>query len=132
MDFFTLAFLLGRLFLGGYFLFNGVMHFVQIKQMIGYAASKSVPIAPVSVPLASFLIVVGGAGVLLGVYPEWSLLALAVFMIPVTLYMHPFWKVTDPNERRISRIQFLKNVALLGAILMLLSVPAPWSFSLLP
>ncbi|MBI4120786.1 MAG: DoxX family membrane protein [Parcubacteria group bacterium] len=132
MDILIISFLLGRVLLGGYFLFNGVMHLKQLKSMVGYAASHGVPFTTVSVFVASLLILLGGAGVLLGIYPEWSLIALIVFLVPVTFYMHAFWKVADPDERRMARIQFLKNIALLGAILMLLSVGTPWPYSLFP
>lgn len=126
MEIATLIFVLGQILLGGYFLFNGVMHFLQFSNMVGYAASKGVPIPTFSVLIASTLILLGGAGILLGIFVTWALYALIIFMIPVTLYMHAFWKVSDPNEKRIERIQFLKNAALTGALIMLLGLPTPW------
>lgn len=131
MDLHEIAFVLGRALLGGYFLFNGIMHFIQLDMLAGYAAGKGVPYPRLAVAGASLLIVIGGLGVLLGAYVTWALYALIVFMIPVTFTMHAFWKVEEPNERTVSRIQFLKNMALLGAIMMLLLVPTPWPLALL-
>lgn len=131
MEFTAITFLIGRILLGGYFLFNGVMHLVHFKNMVGYAASRGVPMATPLVFIASLMILFGGVGVLLGVYPLWSLWLLILFLIPVTFAMHPFWTMADPGERREARVQFLKNLTLLGALLMLLLVPTPWPFTIL-
>ena len=131
MEINELFFLLGRLALGGYFAFNGVMHFLQFNQMVGYTASKGVSHPRIAVLCATPLILFGGLGILLGVYVTISLYLLIIFLIPVTVIMHAFWKVSDPNERIVARIQFLKNIALLGAIAMLLLVPTPWPLSLM-
>ena len=126
-----MSFLLGRILLGGYFLFNGVIHIVQFKQMVGYTASKGFPFPTMWVILATVLIFAGSLGIIFGVYPVVSLYALVLFMVPVTFSMHAFWKIQDQNERRIERVQFLKNMALLGAIMMLLVMPTPWPISLM-
>ena len=131
MDVTEISFLAGRLLIGGYFLFNGIVHIVQFKQMVGYTAIHGIPFPKMGVVVATVLILIGGLGVVLGVYPTISLYALVLFMVPVTFSMHAFWKITDPNERRIERVQFLKNMALLGAILMLLGLETPWPLSLM-
>jgi hypothetical protein len=46
--------------------------------------------------------------------------------------MHNFWKLEDPQLRMADKINFMKNMALLGAILMLLAIPSPWPLSLMP
>jgi len=43
--------------------------------------------------------------------------------------MHAFWK-EEGQTRVVEKIQFLKNMALLGAVLMLLAIPTPWMLSL--
>ncbi|MDF3301521.1 DoxX family membrane protein [Streptomyces tropicalis] len=61
-----------------------------------------------------------GAGVLLGLgrVPRLSALALAATLVPTTLAAHRFWKVEDPAERAQQRIQFLKNLSMLGGLLI--------------
>jgi uncharacterized membrane protein YphA (DoxX/SURF4 family) len=44
--------------------------------------------------------------------------ALAGTMVPTTLAGHPFWTVDDAAERASQRIHFLKNVGLLGGLLL--------------
>jgi len=44
-------------------------------------------------------------------------LALAGSMIPTTLAGHAFWTVDDPTARKLQRIQFHKNMAMIGGLL---------------
>ena len=37
-------------------------------------------------------------------------------MIPTTVAGHAFWKVDDPAARKLQRIQFHKNMAMLGGL----------------
>jgi len=61
-----------------------------------------------------------GAGSLLalGVFPRLSALALAGSLIPTTLAGHSYWGIEDPATRKVQRIQFHKNMAMLGGLLL--------------
>lgn len=61
-----------------------------------------------------------GAGVLLatGRLPRLAALALAGSLIPTTLAGHAWWKEEEPERRAQQRTQFLKNVSLLGGLLI--------------
>jgi len=72
----------------------------------------------------------GGAGVLLGVYVEYSVALLALFLVGVTFMMHRYWEISDPMQRMGENVNFYKNLGLLGAVLMLLAIPTPWVMSL--
>lgn len=124
-------FLIGRLLLGGYFIFSGFNHFSNLSMMAGYAQSKAVPSPKAAVAFSGLLLLIGGLSILLGVYPTVGTIALALFLIPVTFMMHAFWKVQDPMARMGEMVNFTKNLALLGATLMLLAVPQPWAMKLL-
>jgi len=126
----TAIFMVGRLLLGGYFVFGGFNHFTMITPMAGYAQSKGVPIPNVAVAISGLLLWVGGLSLLLGIDPTVGVIALTVFLVPVTFMMHAFWKVSDPQMRMGEMVNFTKNLALLGAALMLLSVSQPWPLSL--
>lgn len=130
MDAITFLFLVGRIIYGGYFLMAGLNHFLKNEMMSQYAASKKVPSPKLAVYLSGILIVPGGLGILLGAYPEWSVALIAVFLIVITFKMHNYWSVVDPNAKMADMQHFLKNMALLGAALMLLAIPTPWAYSL--
>jgi uncharacterized membrane protein YphA (DoxX/SURF4 family) len=53
-----------------------------------------------------------------GRVPRVSALAIAATLVPTTLAGHRFWESDDPQERAQQRIQFLKNLALLGGLLL--------------
>ncbi|TYP90474.1 DoxX family membrane protein [Blastococcus xanthinilyticus] len=59
----------------------------------------------------------GGALLALGVLPRLSALALAGSMVPTTLAGHAFWSIEDPAARKMQRIQFHKNLAMIGGLL---------------
>lgn len=60
------------------------------------------------------------AGLLLtiGRLPRLSAFALAATLVPTTLAGHRFWEAEDKQERAQQRIHFLKNVAMLGGLLI--------------
>ncbi|WP_069173960.1 DoxX family protein [Streptomyces griseus] len=62
--------------------------------------------------------VVGGVLLGLGRWPRLSALALAVTLVPTTLAGHRFWEAEEPSDRVQQRIHFLKNVSMLGGLLI--------------
>jgi uncharacterized membrane protein YphA (DoxX/SURF4 family) len=59
-------------------------------------------------------------GLLLGMgrLPRLSALAIAATLVPTTLAGHRFWDIDDKQERAAQRIQFLKNISMLGGLLL--------------
>jgi uncharacterized membrane protein YphA (DoxX/SURF4 family) len=64
------------------------------------------------------VMVASGTLLALGIAPRLSALALACSLIPTTLAGHPYWAIEDPAVRKQQRIQFHKNMALLGGLLL--------------
>jgi len=54
----------------------------------------------------------------LGTFPRLAAAALAGALIPTTYTAHAFWTVKDPAARAQQRTHFLKNVGLLGGVLL--------------
>ncbi len=125
----SILFLIGRIIVGGYYIYNGLNHFLRFAMLSGYAKSKGVPLPEISVAVAGVLLLVAGVTLLLGFYPEIGVVALVLFLIPVSLMMHNFWAV-GPDEKAIQMINFTKNMALLGSALMFLKIGKPWPLSL--
>ena len=119
-------FVLGRILLGGYFIKNALNHFKNVGALSGYAQSKGVPMAKWSVLLTGLMLFLGGLGILLGVYIQYAVLLLAIFLIVTTFMMHKYWTVSEPMTKMGEEINFYKNLALLGAVLTLLAIPEPW------
>jgi putative oxidoreductase len=111
----------GRILFGGYFIFNAYNHFKNREMMSGYAKSKGIPLPKLSVILTGLLLLTGGAAVLLDYFEKPGLVSLVIFLVPVTFLMHAFWKIQDPMAKMGEMINFMKNLALLGAVLLLLA-----------
>lgn len=124
-----IPFLLGRIVFGGFFLYNGIHHFMERKSLAQYAKAKNVPLADIAVPATGAALLVGGGSILLGVKPKLGALAIIGFLASVSPTMHDFWKQQDPGQRMNDMINFSKNMALLGAAVALMAVEEPWPAS---
>lgn len=126
-------FLIGRILFSALFLMSGVGHFMRLEQMVQYTKAYGVPVPKLAVLGTGVLLLLGGLSVLLGFYPTIGLIALIVFLVPTSLMMHRFWGLTDPMQRQMQMVQFQKNMALVGAALMLLvlaQMQKSWPLSL--
>ncbi len=124
------VFVLGRLIFGGFFLYSGLHHFQEKKSMAQYAAAKNVPAPDVAITASGVLLLLGGASVLLGIKPKVGTLAIMGFLAGVSPMIHDFWKTEDAQHRQIEMAQFMKNVALFGAAMALMSMEEPWPVSI--
>jgi uncharacterized membrane protein YphA (DoxX/SURF4 family) len=122
-------FLLGRAIFGGYFLYSGLNHFLNEQTMSQYAAAKGVAQPDAAVTTSGAMLAAGGLSVLAGVKPRQGLATIIGFLIPVSLQMHRFWEEQDPQSRMAETVNFTKNMALVGAALMLMQIEAPWPIS---
>jgi putative oxidoreductase len=110
----------GRVLYSLIFLAAGPAHFQPA--VIGYAAAQGVPLASVVVPLSGIIALVGGLSIALGYKARWGAWLLVLFLVPVTLAMHRFWGLSDPQIAQLQQAMFLKNVGLLGAALLVANV----------
>ena len=124
-----IAFLVGRIVLGVYYLFNASNHFRNLNMMAGYAGSKGVPAPKLAVAGTGLLLLLGGLSILLGYQPTIGAI-LVIFLVPVAFMMHNFWAVQDPQMKMIETVNFMKNLALAASALMFLAIPQPWPLSL--
>lgn len=109
--------LLARIFFSAIFIFAGLGHFSSEK--INYAASMGVPMAHVLVPLSGVIALLGGLSILLGYKARFGAWLIVLFLVPVTLMMHKFWAVSDPDAVQLQMAMFMKNVAMVGGALFI-------------
>ena len=62
--------------------------------------------------------VVAGTALALGRLPRLAAAALLASMVPTTLAGHSYWTHDDPAARAQQRIQFHKNMAMIGGLLL--------------
>jgi putative oxidoreductase len=124
------AFLIGRIIIGLFWIQGGIAHFARKDSMIPYTRMKGVPFAEIAVLGTGALLLIAGLSILTGIYPVIAVAALIIFLVPVTFIMHNFWKVEDQMMKMNEMLMFMKNMALLGYTLVLLAIPQPWPLSL--
>jgi putative oxidoreductase len=97
-----------------------VGHFSSAE--ISEAAAHGVPLATVLVPLAGIIALIGGVSVMLGYRARFGALLLLVFLVPVTLVMHKFWGLSEPDPQMamMQKVNFMKNLSLAGACLLIM------------
>lgn len=115
-----LLFLLGRIFLAAIFLLSAIGHFTQADGMAQYASAKGVPNAKNGVIASGVIALLAAVFLIFGIWLDLAALLLIIFLVPVTFMMHAFWKETDPQAKQGEQINFNKNLALIGAALILL------------
>lgn len=87
---------------------------VPIAERIPYLPTDPVQLARINAAVHA------GAGTLLalGRFPRLSALALAASLLPTTAAGHPFWEEEEPGQKVQQQIHFLKNVSILGGLLL--------------
>lgn len=128
----TLLLIFGRIILGGFFIYSGVNHFIGFGMMTQYVKMKGVPFPAIAQGATGLMLLSGGLSIVFGLYPSIGIVLLIAFLVPVSLMMHNFWNIEDPQSRMADKINFMKNMALVGALLMLLAIPSPWPLRLVP
>jgi putative oxidoreductase len=94
---------------------------VEMAQTVAPKVGESLPLPDDPDQLVKINAVVQVvAGVLLGIgrLPRLAACALAGSLVPTTLAGHRFWEHEDPARRQQQRIHFLKNLGLLGGLLL--------------
>jgi putative oxidoreductase len=84
--------------------------------------AERVPAVPASteqaVRLNGAVQLVAGALLAMGKVPRVSALAIAATLVPTTIAGHRFWEAEDGKDRAQQRIHFLKNLSMLGGLLI--------------
>ena len=119
----------GHLIFGGYFLYNGINHFLKRESLVDYARSKGVQAPEAAVAGSGLLILGGGLSILTGAFPKLGAGLISTFLLGVSPRMHAFWREQDPQRRMNEMVNFTKNMALVGASLVAAAHPEPWPWS---
>jgi len=109
---------------------DGFNHFAQRNMLIGYAKSKGIPAPALAVGGSGVLLLLGGLSLLLGYHPTIGVALLVIFLLGVSFGIHNFWTIQDQQAKIGEMTNFLKNMAILGLLLMTLAIPGPWPMSL--
>ncbi len=111
--------LIGRIFLSAIFIFEAIdttLYFEKTKiTMTQYGITNNQEFYLYG---AIFLLIMGGLMVLFGYRSTLGVLLLLLYWVPITFLVHAFWTY-PPDQLRLQSILFMKDVAIIGGLLML-------------
>ncbi len=107
----------GRLLLGGLFLYGGVIHVVNMPPVLAALEARGVPYPRLVLILGSIWEAALGALLMAGLFVTPSALGLIVFTILATAMLLNFWDKTGP-EREGLKSAALTNVAVIGGLMI--------------
>ncbi|HEX4528881.1 MAG TPA: DoxX family protein [Acidimicrobiia bacterium] len=125
----TISSFVARPLLAGMFIYGGLDAFKNPSGKTPRAEKVAPAIADVVgidadteqlVQLNGAVQVAAGITLALGILPRVSALLLAVSLVPTTLAGHRFWEEEDEAARAQQSVQFLKNAAMMGGLLLIL------------
>ena len=112
------AALVGRILLAAIFLTSGFSKITGFDGTVGYIASKHLPLPQVGAIIAILCELGGGILLLVGFKARWAGLVLAIFTLAAGILFHDYWDLTDAAQIAANKINFWKNVAISGGMLM--------------
>jgi putative oxidoreductase len=112
---------LGRLMLATIFLMSAVGKLSNFSGTAGMMANKGIPAAQIMLVGAIAFEVAGGLSILAGYKPRVGAVLLLVFLVLATYYFHDFWRIDDAKEKQDQMVQFLKNLAIMGAMVLIIA-----------
>lgn len=116
--------LIARICISSLFLWAGVAKIIEWKGTIEYMRSRHVQHTTLFLVLAVMLQIFGGLSILVGYHTHIGAILLIIFTIPAAVKMHAFWNFRDEDKRIIELSLFMKDVAILGALLLLIILGA--------
>lgn len=93
--------------------------FVSFSETAQNCLTTLTPWTPLILIGATGFELVGGLLILLGIKEKWGATLLILFLIPTTILFHSFWLVEE-HERPLQIAHFLKNMAILGGLFLIL------------
>jgi putative oxidoreductase len=90
----------------------------QVGPMIGRAAPRVPTDTESLVRMHGASQLMGGMLLATGHCTRPAAAVLAASLVPTTIAGHPFWSTSDPAERQLHQVHFLKNLGLLGGLLL--------------
>jgi|SRR5580704_4954672 putative oxidoreductase len=113
-----LAALIGRILVAVPFLAFGTMKLADFHGTVGYFAALKIPMTTAAVAAAIIIELLGGLCVVIGFKVRFWAWILFLYLIPVTFVAHNFWTHTGA-ARMDNELHFIKNIAIMGGLLLL-------------
>ncbi len=101
------------IFLGMFFLLNGVNHFYNSHILKEYAEKRSLIAPKLMVILSGLLLIAGGLTIITGYLIVPGIIGLCIFLASASFMLHKFWAVKKRESIMLEAMHFVKNWAIL-------------------
>jgi putative oxidoreductase len=131
-----MAYTLGRILLPLVFIVEGIRKLMNVDEIANMLARNNVPVPDEIVPYlggmpkfqaAGYTVagveVICGLMILVGLKARWAALVLIVFTAATIFFVHHFWDM-DAASMAAQRIEALKNLSIMGGLLLIVAVGA--------
>lgn len=113
----NLLMIVGRILLGGLFVYGGVIHFVNMPPVVEAVRARGVPFPRLVLIAGSIWEAVLGLLLMVGLFTTPAALGLVAFTLVATVMLLNFWDKTGP-EREGLKAGALSNMAIVGGLLI--------------
>lgn len=112
----ALAAILARILIGGYFALSGANNLLDLSLAVRRASEAGVPAAPLFVVVIALFKLILGILIMIKLHTKLAAACLIVYIIVSSLL---FYNPLTWDESSQSQVVFLRNVAILGGLLIL-------------
>ena len=108
---------LGRILLGGLFVFGGVHHFFILDLLTEVLRKRGVPMPWLVLIAGSIFQLVAGLLLMLGLFVAPTALGLIIFTLAASVMMCNFWNMSGAERDAMQNV-WLSNLAIIGGLLI--------------
>ena len=101
------------IFLGLFFVLNGVSHLISTHIYEEYSAKKGLISPKLMIRISGVALIFGGISLASGFLLIYGIIGLSMFLVIASLTIHQFWKETTTEMRLLEGMHFAKNIAIL-------------------
>lgn len=114
--------LIGRLMLVAIFFLSAIGRKIpKFSDTAAFMATEGVPFPKIMLAGAIVFLLAGSLSVAAGFKARIGATLLLVFLVLATYFFHDFWTMEEPVARQGQVLQLLKNVAMMGAMLLIIA-----------
>jgi len=120
--------LIGRMVLAWFFLSQALTSAHHWHASVLMLAMYHVPSPQLMEALSVIIMIVGSLALIAGFNARVGALLLFVYMIIISVVMHPYWRIADVTVRSADYEIFARNIAIAGGLLILVGAgPGPFA-----
>jgi len=114
--------LIGRISLCAIFLTNAVgFNIPNFEEVVSAMGRVGIPQPRFALVLAIGILLAGSGMLIVGWKSKVGAALLLFYLTVSNMYFHNFWVINDPVMHKLEMVQFLKNLSLMGAMLLIVA-----------